>query len=361
MASNLTRRRFLGTTAMGLAAASMPLGARLSFGADGLQAVTWGGMWLDGIKEITDKQDVPVQWNTFPAGGSNSIVALTRASWPKPAYDITANWDPVWALMNREGWLEAVTEADVPNLADVPKALRVFSDDKGTYGIPYSLAAFYWGYRTDLVDFEIKEMNDLLDPRLKGKICISSTSKFNGNIQVSMALANGGDEKHMEPGWEFQKKLIESGNVGRWSNSDVDMINSVNTGETAVSFGGSANWNAIKENNPVKLLGRTEGKSGFKTFMYQEGYAIFKGPNAEAAKKVINFMLEPENNQAYNDLLGQGPVNSKAKASPAAADLSMTAEEYEKYAYFADYAYMGEQADAWVKLWETEMQPLIRG
>ncbi len=359
MTMRLTRRQFIGTSAAALAMA--PLGARLSFGADGLQALTWGGMWLDGIKAITDKQDVPVNWSTFPAGGSNSIVALTRASWPKPAYDITANWDPVWKLMNNEGWLEAITEADVPNLADVPKSLRVYSDDKGTYGIPYSLAAFFWGYRTDLVPFEIKTLDDLLDPRLKGKICISNTSKFNGLIQVSMALANGGSEKDMDPGWAFQKKLIESGNVGRWSNSDVDMINSVNTGETAVAFGGSANWNAIKENWPVTLLGRTAGQSAFKTFFYQEGYAIFKGPNAEAAKKVVNFMLQPENNQAYNELLGQGPVNSKAKAPAAAADLTMTEEEYQKFAYFADYAYMGEQSDAWVKLWEKDIQPLIRG
>jgi putative spermidine/putrescine transport system substrate-binding protein len=361
MAGRFTRRRFLTTTGAGLLATTMPVGMRLAFGADGLQALTWGGMWLDGIKAITDKQDIPVQWNTFPAGGSNSIVALTRASWPKAPYDITANWDPVWSLMNKEGWLEPVTEADVPNLADVPPALRVYSDTAGTYGIPYSLAAFFWGYRSDLVDFEIKTLDDLLDPRLKGKICISNTSKFNGLIQVSMALANGGDEKNMEPGWAFQKKLIESGNVGRWSNTDVDMINSVNTGETAVAFGGSANWNTIKENAPVVLLGRSEGKSAFKTYLYQEGYAIFKGPNADAAKKVINYMLSPENNQAYNDLLGQGPVNSKSKASAAAADISMSADDYAKYAYFADYAYMGEQSDAWVKLWERDIQPLIRG
>lgn len=357
-----TRRQFIKTSAAGVAAAAVgPLGSRFAFGAESLQALTWGGMWLDGIKAITDKQDVPVQWNTFPAGGSNSIVALTRASWPKPAYDITANWDPVWKLMDNEGWLEPITEAEVPNLADVPKSLRIYSNDKGTYGIPYSLAAFFWGYRSDLVPFEIKTLDDLLDPRLKGKICISNTSKFNGLIQVSMALANGGSEKDMDPGWAFQKKLIESGNVGRWSNSDVDMINSVNTGETAVSFGGSANWNSIRESWPVTLLGRTEGKSAFKTYFYQEGYAIFKGPGAEQAKKVINFMLSPENNQAYNELLGQGPVNSKSKASAAAADLTMTDEEYQKYAYFPDYAYMGEQSDAWVKLWERDIQPLIRG
>ena len=109
-----TRRDFLRTTMGGAAAATLasPLGyIGGAAAADPVQGVTWGGMWLDLIKEITDAQSIAMNWNTFPAGGSNSIVALTRASWPRPAYDISANWDPVWNLMYREGWLEAVTEA----------------------------------------------------------------------------------------------------------------------------------------------------------------------------------------------------------------------------------------------------------
>jgi len=60
-------------------------------------------MWLDNQKAITDKQDIPIQWNTFAAGGSNSVILITQATWPNSAYDITANWDPVWVLMHNEG------------------------------------------------------------------------------------------------------------------------------------------------------------------------------------------------------------------------------------------------------------------
>ena len=360
-----TRRDFLRTTMGGAAAATLasPLGyIGGAAAADPVQGVTWGGMWLDLIKEITDAQSIAMNWNTFPAGGSNSIVALTRASWPRPAYDISANWDPVWNLMYREGWLEAVTEADVPNLADVPKSIRIYSNEEGaTFGIPYSMAAIYWGYRTDLVDIEINSMQDLLHPSLKGQICISSTDKNNGLTQVSMALGNGGDEFNMDPGWEFQKELIKSGNVGRWSNSDVDFINSINTGETAVGYGVTANWNAIKENWPVRILNKVPGERGFSAYIAQEGFCIFKGPRSDDAKKIVNHMLAPENNQAYNEGLGQAPVNSKSNAPAAASDVVMTAEEYAQFAYFPDYDYIGKQSDAWVKLWETEMQPLIRG
>ena len=48
-------------------------------------------------------------------------------------------------------------------------------------------------------------------------------------------------------------------------------------------------------------------------------------------------MLQPENNQAYNELLGWAG-EQQGEGAPAAADLTMTEEEYQKFAYFADYA-----------------------
>ena len=71
--------------------------------------------------------------------------------------------------------------------------------------------------------------------------------------------------------------------------------------------------------------------------------------------------VTPENNQAYNEGLGQAPVNSKSKAPDSASDIIMTDEEYEQFAIFPDYDHLGKQSDAWIKRWETDMQPLIRG
>jgi putative spermidine/putrescine transport system substrate-binding protein len=253
-----------------------------------------------------------------------------------------------------------VTESDVPNLAAVPKTLLVYKDDTGVFGIPISVGSSYWGYRKDLVQKPIREVSDLLDPSLKSKICITNATKGSGLTVVALAYGNGGSEKNMEPGWEFAKQLAKSGNIGRIATSELDIANSLNSGETAVSFWNPAAWNAVKKNWPCEILAKADSKT-LKSFPYQEGFVIFKGPRAKQAMQVVNNVLAPDNDEIYNEALGQAPTNSKTKVPVAAADFAMTDEEYKKYAVFLDYGLMAREHAGWVKRWEQEIQPLLRG
>ena len=105
---------------------------------------------------------------------------------------------------------------------------------------------------------------------------------------------------------------------------------------------------------------RLRSPKTLKTFFYQEGFAIFKGPNSKLAMQVANFVLSPENDQSYNEALGQAPVNSKSKVPDSASDFAMNDAEYKKYAYFADYSVLAKEHDGWSKRWEQEIQPLLR-
>ena len=42
-------------------------------------------------------------------------------------------------------------------------------------------------------------------------------------------------------------------------------------------------------------------------------------------------------------------------------DFAMTDEEFKKYAVFLDYGLMAREHAGWVKRWEQEIQPLLRG
>jgi putative spermidine/putrescine transport system substrate-binding protein len=346
------------TSALAAAASSVP---GKVFAGDPVRAVSWGGQWLDSIKEVTDQQSaIDVAWFAFRSG-SSEILALTSAVWPKTPFDISASWAPHFVKMHNSEWLEEITPDEVPNLADIPDSMLVHGNKQvGVHGIPYSVAGIYWGYRKDMVDIEIKSIEDLLHPSLKGKICITSPTLQSNMTVLSMAMEFGGDEANMDPGWEFQKELAKSGNLGRIAASDVDMINSINTGETAVSFMVTANWNSVKENHPCQLMTKAPTSKGMKTFMITEGFCIFKGERSADAKALMNHMLSPESNQAYNFGIGQGPVNSKSKSPPQAADIAMSADELAQFAYFPDFVRLGDDNDAAIKYWETEIQPLIR-
>ena len=362
----LTRRRFLHDSAASvLATAAVSTGIsgwREAMAQSSIRAIIWGGPWIDTTKAAVQGMDigVDVDWYTY-AQISDELVPQQKAAWPNLLYDLAASWDPVMMQMHSEGWLELVTPAEVPNLADIHESLILYKEDAGVFGIPYSLGGVYWGYRKDLVDFEIRELEDLLDPRLQGQIVLPPPNHTVGLIIISMAKAFGGDEHNIEPGWEFMEKLARSGNIGRVFVADNDPVVSVNTGETSVGFMTSGSWNAIKPNWPCRILTKVPGSPWMKAYTYQEGFVVFKGPKAQAAMQVLDYLLRPDTNENYNAGIGQAPVNRKAKAPPEAEDLPLTDEEVKEFSYFMDYEYGLTQIDDWNRRWETEIQPLIRG
>ena len=313
MTNDMTRRGFLATTTTGaLTALTSPLLSQRALAKENLVFVQWGGKYINVSREIVAKQDkFDVTWELH-AGGAAAILGKIQAAWPNVKYDVVAAWDPVFLSMMREGWLETVTVDDVPNLKDVPKSL-IFTDDKGAFTtVPTSINANLWAYRQDTCPVELKRIEDLLDPRLKGQIVFPDPLLSTNFAVVTLAMARGGNEREIEPGWKFLAELAKSGNIGRVAHSDNDIITSMTTGETSINFGSAVVNGTIGQNFPIKTLGRVPGDKGFKTVIFTTGFVVLKGRNKKGACELINFMLSPENNAAYNKEIGTLPNNTRA-------------------------------------------------
>lgn len=369
MTYRLTRRRFveaMTASAGGLAAAGLASGLpgmRRALAARNLVVVTWGGPWIDSVKPFakafSEAHDVRFAWELHQ-GGSQNILAKIRATWPVVKYDLVSAWNPTFSGMITEDWLETVTVDDIPNLKDVPDHY-IMKDAQGNGKIvPATTGSTFWGYRTDLVKKPITSFEDMLDPSLKGKVAIWDPTAWSSLPYISMALEYGGSEKNMDPGFEFLKRLAQTGNISRILNSDVDQTTTMTTGESAVSFGFSAAWTEASKSQPIKVLSRVPGSGGLKGFLYNEGWGILKGPNADLAKEFANFTISPENNEVHNEINSSLPTNTKAKPSAAAAPYVYAPEEFDKFAYIPDYGYVIEHVDGWAKRFETEVVPLIR-
>ncbi|WP_342644077.1 ABC transporter substrate-binding protein [Rhodoligotrophos ferricapiens] len=360
MRDNLTRRHFLaGTAAAGLAASASFIPHSAAAKED-LVFVQWGGNYIKVSEAIVAKQDkANVTWELH-SGGAAAILGKIKAAWPNVKYDAVAAWDPVFLSMMQEGWLEPISLEDVPNLKNVPESL-IFKDDKGQFmTIPTSINANLWAYREDICPIKLTKIEDLLDPQLKGQIVFPDPLLSTNFAVVTLALARGGDEKNLEPGWEFLKELAKSGNIGRVAHSDNDIITSMTTGETSIDFGSAVVNGAIGKNFPVKTLGRVEGDKGFKTVIFTTGFVVLKGRNKKGACELINFMLSPENNALYNEAIGTLPSNTLAEVPERLSFLRFTEEEDKKFVYHADWAYVSGQLNNWMKRWETEIVPLLR-
>lgn len=359
MSINLTRRNVLAGAAAGALATSPFL--RTAHAATTLNAITWGGPFIDATKEVsTGFKQADIAWELH-SGGAGTVLSKIKAAWPEPRYDLVAAWDPIFITMLNEGWLEPLTFEEVPNLRDVPEQFFYRDKNKQIVNVPFSLAGMFWAYREDIAPVKVAKIEQLLDPKLKGQICWPGPN-VNSNLQIlSLAVANGGNERNMEPGWEFLKKLASSGNIGRIANNDTDLLNSMTTGETSVAFWNMSPWKTMSKDFKIKILTRVPNEPGMKAFMYHDGWVLLRSSkNKQAAKEYLNHFIRPENTQRFNELIGQGPANIKSKADGFAQHVTFTPDELKQFAYFPDFGVLADQLDSSVKRFQTEIQPLLR-
>jgi putative spermidine/putrescine transport system substrate-binding protein len=362
MTSKLTRRGLLTATAGGLAVAgAWPFRSVAYADPVHLVGIDWGGPLIAATKKIAaGDPNVDITWELH-SGGAGTVLSKIKAAWPHPEFDIVAAWNPVFISMTNEGWLEPLSYDELPNLRDVPSEL-LFKDKEGKIvNVPRSLAAMFWGYREDTAPLKFEHIDQLLDPKLKGQICWPGPN-INSNLQLlSLALARGGNEQNMEPGWQFLKEIARAGNIGRVAHTETDFINSMTTGETSVAFWNMSPWKTVAANFHVNVLTRVPDDKGFKAFLYQDGWVVLRSSEQKkTAKDFLNFFISPENNQAFNEMLGQAPTNDKSKVSGFATHIAYTNEERARYAYLPDFTILASQLDASVKRFETEIVPLLK-
>ncbi|WP_287353960.1 extracellular solute-binding protein [Mesorhizobium sp.] len=357
----MSRRQFTKSAASAaLLSAAGPLGNSRAYSAETITAVEWGGKYLEGIEAVAAKQsNVNINWQRH-AGGAMVIMSKIKATWPKPGIDLLAGWDPNFQMIAAEGWAEPVTLDKVPNLANIPQRLLVKDSAGNIVNIPRAIGSAFWAYRKDLTPFEITKIEDLLDPRLKGKICWPVPSLGSNLQMVGLALHKGGDERNLEPAWDFMKELARSGNIGRVANADQDVTTSISTGETSIIFATSYTAVDLARNFKFQYLNKMNKETGFRTFVYHEGWSVLKGGNTKAAFEFANFATGPENNSYFAQKSGSGlPANVKSQIPEDAKPFALTNEDMERYVYIPDWSYLSTQGSSWMQRWEQEIVPLL--
>jgi putative spermidine/putrescine transport system substrate-binding protein len=362
----LSRRDLLkNSIAVGLAGPAPVIGMPSAALAEGQQllVVMWGTPWIEVCRQIVDAYDAKtgdrVAWELH-AGGAMAIVAKMKPLWPRVNYNLISGWDPVFRAMINQDWVVPVDLDEMPALQDIPPAFFQRNSKGQLASVPLSTTGAFWGYRTDLVDKPIESVEQLLEPRFKGKLCVPFPVNLTGLLMLTLAVQRGGNEHNIEPGWQFLKELAGKGQIGRVINNNSEFIDAMSSGETSVAFFNIGAWTTVRKHFPVKILSRLRDNKGF---LFNEGFAVIKNDDPKkvaAAKALANYFATPEINEQYNWPLGEGPTNPKAKTNPVVADVFYKPDELAQYAYIADFDFMSSQVDGWAKRWEQEIGPLIR-
>ncbi|GFZ81558.1 ABC transporter substrate-binding protein [Elstera cyanobacteriorum] len=173
----------------------------------------------------------------------------------------------------------------------------------------------------------VKGWNDLLQPQLKGKLVMPNpASSGTGYLQVAGWLQSMGEDN----GWAFMDKLHD--NIGVYTHSGSAPHVQAAKGERTASVG--IDMRAVKEKNngaPLDVIVPADGVA-----WDMEATALVKGrPNAEAAKKLIDFTVSKEAHEQYAKfyaVVGRKDVNAAPKNYPTDAEAKMLKVDFGKMA-----------------------------
>ncbi|MEW6630147.1 MAG: extracellular solute-binding protein [Pseudomonadota bacterium] len=326
----------------------------------GAVAMEWGTPYIEASRSMSERFG-KLAVNFVPYEGSAAgVLAKIKATWPNPPFDFVDNWSAVFPALIREGWAQTVSVTDVPNLADVPEQL-IAKDDKGNWkSIPRSKSGAGWGYAKGKSPIEIKKIDDLFSSNLKGQIALPGPTQNSGLHIVSLALAFGGNERNIDPGFKALADLAKTGNVGRVYNVFSEGVASITSGETSVTFTDASSLNTIAASVPFIPVAQTD--SSMKVFLWTEGWVVL----ASSKKKkeifdLLNFSISPAEARAFNSAIKASAANAKAGPIEGLSWLDIQGDEsFKKFAYVPDFDYLSAQGDAWAKRFEAEIMPLLR-
>jgi iron(III) transport system substrate-binding protein len=209
----------------------------------------------------------------------------------------TADGDKHSALF--EHWLSSYEDEVLPE----------YRSPNGFYNVDHiSSVAFAVNPQLEAeLGIEINGYEDLLDPKLKGKILMadptSSSSAWNNVSNIMAVFGNDSDEA-----WEYIEALLRNDLVIASSSSAA--FASVADGEYVAGLtyedGIASLLKSGAEN--VKLVYPEEGTSAsaFATAVIKDG------PNTELAKKVIDYIMSPEGQVALAEAIGTVRMTTSA-------------------------------------------------
>jgi putative spermidine/putrescine transport system substrate-binding protein len=281
---------------------------------------------------------------------SLSAPALSKAMAQKrsPQIDVFMLDAGPWLQGKTSGLWSDVPTGSIPNLADVPDAL------KDAKGVPYTHLVIGLLYDSTKLKTPPASLRDLEDPRFKSRLAVPTfSSTFAFALLSRMQDISGKPDDPANPmdgGFAEMKKVAP--NILNYYGGGAQLIDLFKQGEVDAAWGAYHVAAGLGPESPVKWVAPKEGASLSTVYA-----AIAEGSkNMDAAAKFINLLLSPEFQAMMTEQAGTAFVNPKTvlspdfvKASPLTAEVIANGKPLPWDVYNASRVAMNER-------WQRELE-----
>lgn len=279
--------------------------------------------------------------------GTRSLVNLEKMQKNKdrPYLSVVQMDDPVMILALREGLLEPITPATVPNVAKLKPGTIHMDGMWANYLQPWQGIA----YNTTTLKAPPASWADAFDPRHKGRIILPSLQNTEGlaNLFMAAQLATGKPmaEAMRDTDAGFRKLVSLKPNLLTVYSQMPQAFSLLEQGEATMIVGALSSF-ALQRRLEGAPLGLAAPKEGI--FPVPSGIALVKGgPNRELALAYVNELLGAEVQARIAPPTFALPTNVDVPAPPGMpTDVPV---------HTIDWAFVAENRTAWVQRWDRDM------
>jgi putative spermidine/putrescine transport system substrate-binding protein len=352
-----SKRACTGLVLAIIAATAAPVIAR-----EKLVIANWGGIFgesleknvLVGFRKTHPDVDIVIHSQSSAA----DTLTKLRAEKSKPTIDIAFTTWAGAASLAKEGLAEELPASDIPDLTQIfPKLLGSEGGKISWVGINPKSRGF--AIKREVAPAGPMTVKWLLDPKLKRQIAAPQFGWGNGAILLAFAMANGGSERNVEPGFAFAKQVAPNINVIYRTTGEA--VRLMTTGEASVAYVNSNAAASLAEKDPS--IGYFHPIDA-PLFLDADAVVAIKGGPAgrKLALEFMRYFLQPAQLNAYSFGTGSSSPNSKAPIPPK----DKVPFPVDPTAMSGAFFPTGESADditkhfdAWNERWNREVVPLF--
>ena len=335
------------STAVTATAAAALLAGATAAPAEEVVVGTFGGSFAEAVAEchFAGFEAASGQTVITQEANSSQFASMVRATGGDSDFDVVYIDNSFATQLTREGLVEALDAAKMPNAAGLPDS--VWGPENGY--VQFMWAATAIAYNPELVETPPTSWADVFSDTYTGKVALPDISGTAGvHFLIASARLNGGDIDNLDPGFEAIAAIAPD--VNAYYTQADQLISMFERGEIAI-----APWyqdraaSAAQDGVPVRIAYPEEGAIGIAVTM-----VIPKGAeNPDGAYAFIDHALSPDAQACLAETMFEGPVNPAAELKGAALEAVPT--EIFPQLYFPDPETVAANVADWRSRWQREI------